>query len=165
MSTPQKNDTIAVPIYTQEADSALNDISWSQRFSTKTAKYYTVKAQNITRNNSNVLLFIQDRFYKDENSADFIGKIPGVKKEDGKWIITITDHFQYGQKNATGENRFIVLHDENNKLYQHRFLVTTIQGKAADWAKILADQFGASVIANNVNEAGRNFVGDYLHTY
>jgi hypothetical protein len=90
MSTPQKGDTIAVPVYTQEADSTLNEISWSQRFSTKTANYYTVKAQNITRNNSNVLLFIQDRFYKDENSADFIGKIAGVKKEDGMFLQSIS---------------------------------------------------------------------------
>jgi hypothetical protein len=86
MSTPQKGDTIAVPVYTQEADSTFNEIKWSQKFQTKTGNYYTVKAQNITQGNANILLFIQDRFYKDENSADFIGKIPGVKKEDGTFL-------------------------------------------------------------------------------
>jgi hypothetical protein len=86
MSIPQKGDTIAVPICTKDADSNLNEISWSQRFSTKTAKYYTVKAKNTTRNNADVLLFVQDRFYADENSGDFIGKISGVKKEDGVFL-------------------------------------------------------------------------------
>ncbi len=90
MSAPQRNDTIAVPVYTQEAESTLNEISWSQRFSTKTAKYYTVKAQNISRDNSTVLLFIQDRFYKDESSGDFIGKIPGVKQENGMFLQSIS---------------------------------------------------------------------------
>jgi hypothetical protein len=48
---------------------------------------------------------------------------------------------------------------------QHRFLVTTIQGKAADWAKTLANEFGAGETANNVSKIGKDYVGNYLHTY
>jgi hypothetical protein len=44
-------------------------------------------------------------------------------------------------------------------------MVTTIQGKAADWAKTIAKSFGAGEIAENVTKLGSAFIGDYLHTF
>ena len=48
---------------------------------------------------------------------------------------------------------------------QHRFMVTTVQGNAAEWAKTLAKSFGAGEIAENVHNLGGGFVGDYLKTF
>jgi hypothetical protein len=44
-------------------------------------------------------------------------------------------------------------------------MVTTVQGKAAGWAKDLAKTFGAGDIAENVSKLGTSFVGDYLKTF
>lgn len=83
MSIPQTGNVILIPVYSQESESASIEIQWQQSLRSKTAKYYSVRAKNQTQDNADVLLFIQDRFYKDESSADFIGKIPGAKKEGG----------------------------------------------------------------------------------
>ncbi|KAK0717461.1 hypothetical protein B0T26DRAFT_709965 [Lasiosphaeria miniovina] len=164
-SIPEAGNTLSIPTYTAEAEKAVQDLSWSQSFQTKTGRYYIVKAKNVTKAGDDVLLYVQDRFYKDEASADYIGKLPGARKEGGHFIVTINDRFQYGQKNKEGENRWVALHDKNNKPYQHRFIVLTIQGKAADWAKTLAKTFGASELAETVSRLGSSFVGDYLHTF
>lgn len=44
-------------------------------------------------------------------------------------------------------------------------MVTTMQGKAAGWAKTLAGLFGAGEVVGQVEKSGSAFVGDYLHTY
>jgi hypothetical protein len=44
-------------------------------------------------------------------------------------------------------------------------MVTTVQGKAAGWAKDLAKSFGAGEIADTVTKLGNSFVGDYLKTF
>ncbi|KAH7136290.1 hypothetical protein EDB81DRAFT_656908 [Dactylonectria macrodidyma] len=165
MSTPELNDVLRIPAYNQDSEDASQEISWTQMLKSKTATYYIVSAKNTSKHNADALIFIQERIYKDDNSADFIGKLPGAKKDGADWVVTITDRFQYGQKNASGEKRWIVLHDKSNKIFQHRFLVTTTQGNAVDWAKKLADSFGASELAENVSGIGGSFVGDYLKTF
>ncbi|CAP64730.1 uncharacterized protein PODANS_5_9960 [Podospora anserina S mat+] len=201
MSTPEAGNTLSIPAYTPDADSALQEITWSQSLRTKKANYYIVKAKNITQNQADVLLYIQDTFYKDESSPTHLSKLPDAKKEGGallppypllsqpnpptppshpipshpiltplfpdldNFILPINDKFQYGQKNAQGENRWLVLHDKDNKLYQHRFIVATVQGHAAEWAKTLANSFGAGELASQVTSIGKSFVGHYLHTF
>ena len=44
-------------------------------------------------------------------------------------------------------------------------MTTTVQGNAADWAKTLANSFGAGDLASQVTDLGKRFVGDYLHTF
>lgn len=135
MSIPQKGDILVIPAYTAENEQASQEISWSQSFRTRTARYYIVKAQNQSQGNANVLVYIQDSFYKNETATEFIGKLPGAKKAGSKyrhhqhweleltstsdsWLVTISDSFQYGQKNKNGEGRWVALHDKNNKPYQ-----------------------------------------------
>jgi len=36
------------------------------------------------------------------------------------WVVTVDEHFQYGQKNKAGEDRWLVLHNKNNKIFQVR---------------------------------------------
>lgn len=87
MSIPEINDVLRFEAYKPgESDSAVFDISWSQTLRTKSATYYVVKAKNTTKSNADVLLYVQDRFYKDPSSPDYIGNIPGVQQEAGKFL-------------------------------------------------------------------------------
>ncbi|KAH0404902.1 hypothetical protein KCU89_g663, partial [Aureobasidium melanogenum] len=151
MAPPEKGDILVIPVYSQSDEESLIDIKWQQSLRSKNAKFYQPRAKNQSKGDEDVLLYIQDSFYKDENSNN--------------WIVPIDEHFQYGQKNAKGESRFLVLHNKDDKMYQHRFLVTTIQGTAAGWAKDIAGQFGAKEMANNVHSMGSGFVGDYLKNF
>ncbi|KAK5652027.1 hypothetical protein OQA88_10930 [Cercophora sp. LCS_1] len=165
MSVPETGNVLSIPAYQPKAEDATVELEWSQTFKTRQATYYIVPAKNVTKGNADVMLFIQDRFYKDESNGDHIGKIPGATKDGENFTVTINDHFQYGQKNKQGEKRWVVLHDKGNKMFQHRFMTTTVQGNAADWAKTLANQFGAGDLASQVHDLGSRFVGDYLHTF
>ncbi|EXL41941.1 hypothetical protein FOCG_15304 [Fusarium oxysporum f. sp. radicis-lycopersici 26381] len=165
MSFPTKGDLLSVPAYTAEAEQNAVEISWSQSFRTRTARYYIVNAQNQSKGNTNVLMYIQDRYYKDSNSNEYIGKLPDARQEGNSWIVSITDRFQYGQKNKNGDGRWVALHDKDNKPYQHRFMIVTIQGKLTEAAKNLARSFGAGEIAEQVSKLGGSYIGDYLHTF
>ena len=135
MSYPEVGNVLVFPAYSAESEQAVQEIQWSQSFRTKTARYYIVKAKNQSKGNVDVLLYVQDRFYKDESSSDFVGKIPGARKEGSTFklfqsisylsnndsdvfIVTINDRFQYGQKNKNGDGRWVALHDKDNKPYQ-----------------------------------------------
>lgn len=84
MSFSTKGDLLSVPAYTAEAEQNAVEISWSQSFRTRTARYYIVNAQNQSKGNTNVLMYIQDRYYKDSNSNEYIGKLPGARQEGSK---------------------------------------------------------------------------------
>ncbi|KAL6912490.1 hypothetical protein FSST1_010250 [Fusarium sambucinum] len=79
----------------------------------------------------------------DSNNNNFIGELPGARQEGGNWVAEISDRFQYGQKNKNGDGRWVALHDKNNKPYQHRFMIVTMQGRLSQTAKNLARGFGA----------------------
>jgi hypothetical protein len=99
--------------------------------------------------------------------------------------MKLDDKFQYGQKNASGELRFVVYHDKERKPYQvskredgtaggtrrswqggqHRFIETAIGSAGADAASKVAKQFGFGGTADAVSGLAKNFVGDYLHTF
>ncbi|KAF4974840.1 hypothetical protein FZEAL_8301 [Fusarium zealandicum] len=98
-------------------------------------------------------------------SNHHIGKLPGARKEGDDWIVTINDQFQYGQKNSQGQSRWLVFHDEDNKIYQHRFLVNTMQSNAAPWAKTLATSLGGFDIAHGIPDLGSAFLGETLKSF
>lgn len=81
MSYPESGNVLIIPAYNAESEKAVQEIQWSQSLRTRSARYYIVRAQNQSKGNADVLLYIQDRFYKDEGSNDYIGKIPGARKE------------------------------------------------------------------------------------
>ena len=76
MSIPTKGDVLTIPAYNQEAEQNAVEIQWSQMFRTRTARYYTVQAHNQSKDNAEVLLYVQDSFYKNLNS-----KVPGARQE------------------------------------------------------------------------------------
>lgn len=56
------------------------------------------------------------------------------------WVVSISDRFQYGQKNKTGDSRWVVLHDKGNKPYQvrgfHHLIVLEFRGSSKDIASL-----------------------------
>ncbi|THU83585.1 hypothetical protein K435DRAFT_689280 [Dendrothele bispora CBS 962.96] len=79
--------------------------------------------------------------------------------------VTITEKFQYGQKNAQGDFRFVVNHDTSRKHYQHRFIETTLLAKGGDIAVKLAKAFGYDQVGTSVSDFTKTFIGDYLHNF
>ncbi|THU81252.1 hypothetical protein K435DRAFT_629348, partial [Dendrothele bispora CBS 962.96] len=79
--------------------------------------------------------------------------------------VTITEKFQYGQKNAQGDFRFVVYHDTSRKPYQHRFIETTLLAKGGDIAVKLAKAFGYDQVGTSVSDFLKGFIGDYLHNF
>ncbi|THU81246.1 hypothetical protein K435DRAFT_693973, partial [Dendrothele bispora CBS 962.96] len=79
--------------------------------------------------------------------------------------VTITEKFQYGQKNAQGDFRFIVYHDTSRKPYRHRFIETTLLAKGGDIAVKLAKAFGYDQVGTSVSDFLKTFLGDYLHKF
>ncbi|KAF5540159.1 hypothetical protein FMEXI_8610 [Fusarium mexicanum] len=166
MSIPTKGDVLSVPTYTSDAEQNTVEISWSQMFRTRTARYYVVNAQNQSKGNADVLMYIQDRYYKDSNNNEYIGKLPGARQEGNSWVVSITDRFQYGEKNRNGDGRWVALHDRDNKPFQHRFMIVTTQAQnLSALAKKLAGSIGAGEIAEQVHKLGGGYIGDYLRTF
>ena len=88
MTNCEKGDTIRFAAYSPACDmeEPAREISWQQRMTTKKAKFYEVQVKNVTQGKE-TMIYIQDRFYKDECSPDFVGKLPGIKKEGGTYLI------------------------------------------------------------------------------
>jgi hypothetical protein len=87
MTNCDKGDTIRFAAYNPERDTQYlaRDIEWKQMMSAKKARFYEVEVKNVTQDKE-TMIYIQDRFYKDESSADFVGKLSGIKKEGGLCI-------------------------------------------------------------------------------
>lgn len=84
MSYPTKGDVLTIPVHSGESEQNLLEIPWTQDFKMRTARYYLVKAQNQSKGGADVLFYIQDNFYRDPNSMDYIGKLPDARQEDSK---------------------------------------------------------------------------------
>ncbi|KAG8909107.1 hypothetical protein FRC02_007998, partial [Tulasnella sp. 418] len=89
-----------------------------------------------------------------------IGKLDGENYE-----VTIDNKYQYGQKNKTGENRFIVYHDKERKPYQHRFIEGCLANQAAAFAEHVVKYFGQASAGSALVDLARTAFGDYLHDY
>lgn len=64
-------------------------------FRTRTALYYIVHAQNQSNVNEDVLIYLQDRFYKDQDSNDYIGRLPDAKREGVKSEISFYSYARH----------------------------------------------------------------------
>ncbi|SPJ85781.1 uncharacterized protein FTOL_11564 [Fusarium torulosum] len=126
MAVPELSDVLRFEAYKgEDSDSAFIEISWSQALRSRSATYYILDAKNTSKGNADTILYIQKPIYMDESSPDFLSKVPGATKEGDDWVVSITDRFQYGQKNAQGEQRFLVLQDKANKMYQKHWVSNT----------------------------------------
>ncbi|KAK7447736.1 hypothetical protein VKT23_013992 [Stygiomarasmius scandens] len=154
MSPVQKGDIISFALDVKREVT----VTWSQSLSTKSEPYYAIAAVNTSRGNADVNFFVQKNKFDNELSS-----FASVDGNTAK--VTVTDKFQYGQKNAQGDFRFVVYHDTSRKPYQHRFIETTLLAKGGDIALKLAKGFGYEGVGTSVADFAKCFVGDYLRNF
>ncbi|KAM7194429.1 hypothetical protein V8F20_007955 [Naviculisporaceae sp. PSN 640] len=131
----QVNDDLRVSVSTLTEEPVR--VEWTQNFgSKKTDTYYAVisttplgvsdlcigRTCTVLRkliecanpDNDPGRLFIASRYVDQFKSSSQLVDNGSV------YSFKVTDRFRYGEDN-TGQNRFIVLHDTSNKIFQHRF--------------------------------------------
>ncbi|KAL0954985.1 hypothetical protein HGRIS_003913 [Hohenbuehelia grisea] len=137
------------------------NIEWQQTLRKRKEEYYTFKAKNVTANDTDfvVPVFVQKSFYDSK-----FGKSSGLVE------FKITKEWQYGQADGSGKGRFIVLHNKDNKAYQHRFTSAGLEAFVNSGIPITVATtlFGvpeASKPLQKVVEGLQATFGDYLHDF
>ncbi|KAG7409758.1 hypothetical protein DER46DRAFT_650144 [Fusarium sp. MPI-SDFR-AT-0072] len=142
MATPKRPADVPMPASTVPVE--LNDdlhvtvesltqepvlVEWSQNWGTKKSDtYYAVTFSNVTRDKDPGRLFIASKYVDVFKSASQL-------VDDGKvYSFKVTNKFRYGQ-DAEGKNRFLVLDDHSNDIFQHRFA----SNKKIHWATKAGD--------------------------
>ncbi|KAK1753655.1 hypothetical protein QBC47DRAFT_430496 [Echria macrotheca] len=144
-------------------------VKWQQNFVTREATYYCVNAYNTTTNET-LPFFIAAEFYKSATASNpnHISKVGTLVPGEG-YKLKVDDKLQYGQKNAQGDNRFIVFHDKDRKPYQHRFIEAAVLSTLAKQGEEAADKvlasFALSGAAAAVSNALKTYIADYLRTF
>ncbi|KAK4213662.1 hypothetical protein QBC37DRAFT_387785 [Rhypophila decipiens] len=107
------NDDLRVTVATLTEEPVL--VEWTQNWgSKKSDTYYAVTFSNATKNNDPGRLFIASKY------MDAFKAASKVIDDGNVYSFKVDDKFRYGQ-DAAGKNRFLVLHDPSNKIFQHRF--------------------------------------------
>ncbi|CAE6461815.1 unnamed protein product [Rhizoctonia solani] len=130
-------------------------VKWKQDGKERSAKYMVFKAKNVTAGDTDpcVPVFVQTSYYNKtfENS-------------NGVTEFMITSQWHYGQRDETGADRFVVLHDEENQPYQHRFIASWLIN-LENLVHDAASAAGYAFYADKLDELGKAYLGDYLHSY
>ncbi|RGP71721.1 hypothetical protein FLONG3_7025 [Fusarium longipes] len=164
MAIPEVNDVLRFEVYRgEESDRTSVEVRWSQFTREQAATYYIVDARNTSKGgNADTILFIRKPMYTEESNYEYVGKIPGAVKEGDNWVVPISDRFQYGQQDANGEHRFLVLHGKVNKIFQVRGFFSI---NAAEWAQKLAKPVTREDFINQISSPGRKFGAQYLKNF
>jgi len=133
-------------------------LTWSQGWSSHTAKYHVLNVKD-KADGKEVIIFIAEEW----DNEGYLSKV--ATKVGGDYELVVDSRLQYGQQNASGDRRFVVFHDKSRKPYQHRFIETTLAASAAGAAQKVAGVFGYGSVANVAASVGKDFIGDYLHTF
>lgn len=75
-TAPAAGDIIRIPAYTAECEKDSRRITWRQTMMEKNELYYTVRGTNVSKNNCDVILFVQGNWYNSGASpAEHVSKI------------------------------------------------------------------------------------------
>ncbi|KAK5047537.1 hypothetical protein LTR84_006634 [Exophiala bonariae] len=124
-------------------------VSWSQNLGQKSADYYAAKYTVKNGGGAEGVIFIQ---------VSKLDELKAKKTSGDDLTVTIDDSFQYGQ-NKEKDKRFLVFHDKNNKLYQHRLLENLVSQRDSKTSDLLAIIGYRNVSPEDIH---RYFMGDYL---
>ncbi|KAG9000009.1 hypothetical protein FRB94_005692 [Tulasnella sp. JGI-2019a] len=157
------NDLIRIPAPT---DAFKNEhrvtIHWQQMLSNKEANYTYMVGKDMSQGGAEVPVFIQEEWYStsglDQNAT---------KTASGEYEFTLDKRLQYGQKNAAGEGRFLVWHDQGRKPYQASItgFETALASKGAELAQKLLAGSVLQDTAGQIKALGEAYAGDYLKTF
>ncbi|KAK3689834.1 hypothetical protein B0T22DRAFT_491191 [Podospora appendiculata] len=169
-SPVQRGNEILVPLFDGEALGPALTVKWQQSFSQRSEPYYRVTADNITTGEV-LQLFIAAEWFKSSTAANanHISKIATLVPGEG-YKITVDERFQFGQKNAQGEARFLVLHDKTRTPYQHRFIETAVASALSRQGEGVADKVLAFFAlpkgtASTITDTVKAYIGDYLRNF
>ncbi|KAK4197963.1 hypothetical protein QBC40DRAFT_341586 [Triangularia verruculosa] len=170
MSAPvELGNEVIIDLFDGDALGAPLTVKWQQNFVARQAQYYRVEAYNTTTDKT-VPFFIAAEYYKSSTASNpnHISKIGTLLPGEG-YKVKVDDKFQFGQKNAQGENRFVVFHDKERKPYQHRFIETAVLSTLAKSGEEAANKvlgnFGLGGAAASVADAAKAYIGDYLRNF
>ncbi|KAH6639225.1 hypothetical protein C7974DRAFT_469788 [Boeremia exigua] len=143
-------------IFIAESDIAANPgpVNWQQNLSQKSDTYYMSIFTNKDKNDEQSYIFIQQ------------GKLDALKaKSSGtSFTVQVDESFQYGQKNAQGEGRFLVFHDKSRNPYQWRF-VSTLFSKLGNGALKVLDLAPVPSTVKDIAKYFSGFIGDPLRNF
>ncbi|KIK58095.1 hypothetical protein GYMLUDRAFT_45654 [Collybiopsis luxurians FD-317 M1] len=166
MSAPvESGQELLIPLFDAEVAGKPVKVNWQQSLAQRNADYYALTADNITTGNQ-VPFFIAAEYYKNSTKANpnHITKVGELIEGEG-YKLKVDGKLQYGQKNAQGELRFVVYHDEERKPYQHRFIETAVGSATAGKTQEMAKAFGLGAAGDQIMDHLKAIVGDYLHTF
>ncbi|EWZ47371.1 hypothetical protein IWW34DRAFT_826050 [Fusarium oxysporum f. sp. albedinis] len=152
VSTVELGDEIAVEVSDK---SKSIPVTFSQDRHEKTVDYYSGTFTNASRSKTGVF-FVQ---------VDFLPKL--LERFPTK-VVKIDNTFQYGQKDKTGANRWVVFHDTALKPFQHRFAESL--GRAYQFSQAALEiiskmGFTPGVDVGKFFEGLRGAIGHYLRTF
>ncbi|KAH8692479.1 hypothetical protein GQ44DRAFT_734077 [Phaeosphaeriaceae sp. PMI808] len=156
--TPVELDhIITVPI--EFLNKATLPLEWSHNFHTKSDTYYQLVFTNTTKGNAKYYLFVSS------GKLDAFKKLDATAGKDGKLTIKVTKGFQYGQKDKTGRNRFLVYYEADwNDVKQGRFIKAAWL-KYGNMASGFIDNFKKDEDASKVLDLLTKFIGDSLRKF
>ncbi|KAJ6475585.1 hypothetical protein C8R45DRAFT_1102861 [Mycena sanguinolenta] len=145
---------ILVPVFGADCAESLVHIHWQQDFAQRKADYYALTVDNITTGET-VPFFIAAEYYKNSTKANAHHITKVAELVDGAlalhryfplcydpiltslaegYKMKVDNKLQYGQKNAEGELRFVVYHDQEHKPYQVSVVAITVICALASFA-------------------------------
>ncbi|MCJ1379936.1 hypothetical protein MMC17_003039 [Xylographa soralifera] len=133
-------------------------VQWSQKWTTRSEKYYSVVFENITQGGERGRLFISEKAL-DEFKHNPI--------KDGNYVFKVDEEYQYGQANSAGNDRFLVFHNKNNTIYQHRFVRSMWLNLGHKIGEIAGDAAPGAVknVVPAVEKQIQNMFGDPLKNF
>ncbi|KAL1592604.1 hypothetical protein SLS60_011020 [Paraconiothyrium brasiliense] len=158
VTTPvELDDVLTVP--TAFLDKMPLTIEWSQKFQTHTDKYYEVAFTNTTKANAKYYLFISS------GKLDAFKGLDTAKGANGKLTVKVTTDFQYGQKDKTGKNRFLVYHEPvRDVMKQSRFIEGSFVTYGNMAGGFIDDKKGDND-ASKLIDVGTRLLGDPLRKF
>ncbi|MCJ1386125.1 hypothetical protein MMC17_009250 [Xylographa soralifera] len=124
----EKGDLVVVPV--DGLESRRVTIQWKRLFKQMSEEYLVVNFENVMRGMSRKDVPVHEQLHAPSASepggmfisVDKINDIKSQPQKDGKYLVAVTDAFQYGQLDGEGKGRFLVLHDGSRMIFMHRFL-------------------------------------------
>ncbi len=139
-------------------------IEWQQNFA-KHKENFMVVAFNVVNSEVTRTLFIAQK-----KAKEFMNKAEKSTNENPlfdavSYTTTVDDDFQYGQ-DADKTIRFLVFHDKNEKMYQHRFVSTNAFQNVATAIGEKVDKIESiKKYLDKIMSLGKAYIGDPLRSF
>ncbi|VUC24970.1 unnamed protein product [Clonostachys rosea] len=147
----QLNDDLRVTAATLTQEPVF--VEWTQNWGArKSDTYYAVTFRNTTRNNDPGRLFIASKY------VDVFKSASQLVDDNRVYSFKVNDKFRYGQ-DTEGHNRFLVLHDPSNKIFQVGLVYKYPNSRKFKADEILQHRFTSNKKIQYANKGGDIITG------